>query len=196
LAQSVGEVERLEQRRNELAHRLDSQDGAGAPWGALAEISFSYDTIGATRGDLPDGFHHIRREVLVGSGRECFTAAATQVMGWQMQRRAGVLVDSSTPAATVGSLVKVGVGPVSGVCRVVYEIDEPNRRGFAYGTLQGHPESGEEFFGVRFDPADQSVYAQVIGFSRPAVWWSRAGAPLASLLQRRITERYLAALAD
>ena len=28
--------------------------------------------------------------------------------------------------------------------RVVYVIDEPNRKGFAYGTLDGHPESGEE----------------------------------------------------
>ena len=179
-----------------MAHRQGLKKGLDVDWEVLAEVPLSYSTIGATRGELPEGFHHIRREVIVGSGRECFTAAATQIMGWQMQRRAGVLVDASAPAAEVGSLIKVGVGPVSGVCRVVYEIDEPNRRGFAYGTLMGHPESGEEFFGVRFDPADQSVYAQVVGFSRPAVWWSRAGAPLASLLQRRITDRYLAALTD
>ena len=30
--------------------------------------------------------------------------------------------------------------------RVVYVVDEPARRGFAYGTLHGHPESGEEAF--------------------------------------------------
>lgn len=90
--------------------------------------------------------------------------------------------------------MKVGVGPLSGVCRVVYVVDEPNRCGFAYGTLPGHPESGEEFFGVRFDAADGTVYAQIVAFSRPWRWWSKAGSRIASVVQRRITDKYLAAL--
>ena len=40
-------------------------------------------------------------------------------------------------------------------CRVVYVIDEPSRRGFAYGTLPGHPESGEEAFIVEIDETDE-----------------------------------------
>jgi uncharacterized protein (UPF0548 family) len=38
-------------------------------------------------------------------------------------------------------------------CRIVYVIDEPDRRGFAYGTLPGHPERGEEAFIISRRPA-------------------------------------------
>ena len=38
------------------------------------------------------------------------------------------------------------MGFLQAPCRVVYVIDEPDIRGFAYGTLPGHPESGEERF--------------------------------------------------
>jgi uncharacterized protein (UPF0548 family) len=76
----------------------------------------------------------------------------------------------------------------------VYVVDEPNRRGFAYGTLPGHPESGEEFFSVRYDPSGDAVYAEVSAFSRPATWWSKAGGPITSLVQRVITKRYVKAV--
>jgi uncharacterized protein (UPF0548 family) len=38
--------------------------------------------------------------------------------------------------------------------RVVYTIDEPARKGFAFGTLEGHPVSGEAAFIVQRDPDD------------------------------------------
>ena len=41
--------------------------------------------------------------------------------------------------------------------RVVYVIDEPLRKGFAYGTLPGHPETGEEAFIVEYRD-DDSVW--------------------------------------
>jgi uncharacterized protein (UPF0548 family) len=44
-------------------------------------------------------------------------------------------------------LVKM-MGFLQAPCRVVYVIDEPDIRGFAYGTPPGHPESGEERFAV------------------------------------------------
>jgi uncharacterized protein (UPF0548 family) len=37
---------------------------------------------------------------------------------------------------------------------VVWTVDEPNRIGFGYGTLQGHPESGEESFVVSREDDD------------------------------------------
>jgi uncharacterized protein (UPF0548 family) len=79
-------------------------------------------------------------------------------------------------------------------CRVVYVIDEPDVRGFAYGTLPGHPESGEERFVVRHDPVTAAVYAEVSAFSRPAAWWSKAGGPFTSLAQRVIAKRYVRAV--
>lgn len=93
-------------------------------------------------------------------------------------------------------VVRLGVGPVaiSAACRVVYVVDEPDRRGFAYGTLPGHPVSGEELFAVEYDPADESVYAVVTAFSRPAVWYLRLAGPLARLGQRRMADRYISAV--
>jgi uncharacterized protein (UPF0548 family) len=83
---------------------------------------------------------------------------------------------------------------VQAPCRVVYVVDEPDRRGFAYGTLPGHAESGEELFLVRYDPATEDVFAEVTAFSRHATWWSRLASPFTSLVQRVVTTRYLQAL--
>ena len=76
----------------------------------------------------------------------------------------------------------------------MYVIAEPDRRGFAYGSLPGHAVSGEEMFGVRYDPSDDGVYSEVVAFSRPATWWSRIGSPALALVQRIVTARYLGAV--
>ncbi|WP_382307099.1 DUF1990 family protein [Herbiconiux sp. UC225_62] len=77
--------------------------------------------------------------------------------------------------------------------RVVYIVDEPGRRGFAYGTLPGHPESGEESFVVEH-LADDSVWIVVRAFSRPSTWFYRLGLPVLRIMQARATRRYLRAL--
>ena len=160
----------------------------------LAALQLTYRDVGATAGPLPDGYHHVRKSAVIGSGRPRFEDAAAKVMRWGMLRGAGVRVDATSEVAAVGSEVLVGIGPVRAPCRVVYVIDEPDRRGFAYGTLPGHPESGEELFAVRYDPATDEVHAEVAAFSRHATWWSKLGSPVTALMQRVITSRYLTAL--
>lgn len=160
----------------------------------LTTLQLTYREVGATAGDLPHGYHHVRKSAVIGRGRERFKDAAAKVMRWGMLRGAGVRVQATTDVAAVGSEVLVGLGPLRAPCRVVFVIDEPDRRGFAYGTLPGHPESGEELFAVRYDPATDEVHAEVVAFSRHGTWWSRLGAPVTSLAQRVITSRYLTAL--
>ncbi len=160
----------------------------------LTTLPLTYRDVGATAGILPDGYHHVRKSAVIGHGRLRFDDAASKVMRWGMLRGAGVRVQASSDVAAVGSEVLVGLGPLRAPCRVVYVIDEPDRRGFAYGTLPGHPESGEELFAVRYDPATDAVHAEVVAFSRHGTWWSRLGAPATSLAQRVITSRYLTAL--
>jgi uncharacterized protein (UPF0548 family) len=157
-------------------------------------MQLTYPEVGATAGPLPAGYHHVEESAVIGRGRPRFDEAAAAVMRWGMLRGAGVHVSASSEVATVGAEVIVGVGPVRAPCRVVYVIDEPDRRGFAYGTLPGHAESGEEMFSVRYDPASQQVYAEVRAFSRHGTWWSRLAAPVTSLAQRVITRRYLTAV--
>lgn len=160
----------------------------------LAEMPWTYPEVGATAGALPDGYHHITVAGRIGYGRRRFEQAAEAVRHWGMQRGAGLRIKTSSDVATPDAVVLVRLGPMRAPCRVVYVIEETDRCGFAYGTLPGHPESGEESFAVRYDPADEAVYAEVRAFSKPATWWFRAGAPVAALAQRVITRRYLRAV--
>jgi uncharacterized protein (UPF0548 family) len=98
-------------------------------------------------------------------------------------------------APGVTAVLGIPFGPfrVHAPARVVYVIDEPTRRGFAYGTLPGHPEDGEEAFIVD-RTADGSVWLEIRAFSRPANggWWLVY--PVLRMSQWFYTRRYLRAL--
>lgn len=160
----------------------------------LTALPLTYSEVGATAGPLPAGYHHVYKSAVIGRGRQRFEDAADAGMRWGMLRGAGLRVEATSDVAAVGSEVIVHLGPVRAPCRVVYVVDEPDRRGFAYGTLPGHAESGEERFMVRYDPATDQVYAEVVAFSRHGTWWSRLGSPVTSVIQRVVTDRYLRAL--
>jgi uncharacterized protein (UPF0548 family) len=162
---------------------------------ALEELPLTYSEVGATAASqLPAGYGHLHTERQIGTGQQRFEQAADAVMHWGMQRGAGLRVRASSEVAEVDTVVLVRMGFLPAPCRVVYIIDEPDVRGFAYGTLPGHPESGEERFVVRRDPTTSAVFAEVSAFSRPATWWSKAGGPLVRLSQRVIARRYLRAV--
>ena len=59
------------------------------------------------------------------------------------------------------------------------------RYGFAFGTLPGHVEQGEERFTVEWQGEDDSVWYEVFAFARPAHPLARAGRPFVRLVQRR-----------
>ncbi|OBK27974.1 hypothetical protein A5634_21765 [Mycobacterium asiaticum] len=160
---------------------------------ALADQQLTYDEVGATAAaQLPSGYGHMSASAQIGTGRERFEQAADAVMHWGMQRGAGLRVTASSETVAVSTVVVVKMlGVLRAPCRVVYVLDEPDVRGFAYGTLPGHPESGEERFAVRYDPNTSAVYAEVSAFSRPATWWSRLGGPFVAVAQRVIAKRYL-----
>ncbi len=160
----------------------------------LAAQPLTYTEVGATVGPLPARYRHVQKSAVIGRGRRRFEEAAEAGMRWGMLRGAGLRIEATSEIAAVGAEVIVHLGPVRAPCRVVYVVDEPDRRGFAYGTVPGHAESGEERFVVRYDPATDDVYADVVAFSRHATWWSRLGSPVTSVIQRTVTDRYLRAL--
>ncbi|RMI35590.1 DUF1990 family protein [Nocardia stercoris] len=162
---------------------------------------FTYVEVGATRepdGPVPAGYHRFELRRRLGSGRALFETAAEQILAYRMQRAAGIFARASTPVASPGTrlTVRLGVGPIGieAPCQVVYVLDEPDRRGFAYGTLPGHPEIGEELFAVEYDPADDSVHGVIAAFSRPGTWYARLGGPVTRMLQHAIGRRYLDAI--
>jgi len=106
-------------------------------------------------------------------------------------------VHASESPLVVGTVVLMrwGVGPltVKIPCRVVSVIDEPRRQGFAYGTLTGHPEAGEEQFLLERHK-DGRIEFTIAAFSRPASTLAKLAGPVSLLAQRYMTKRYLDAL--
>jgi uncharacterized protein (UPF0548 family) len=161
---------------------------------SLAETDLTYPEQGATRGDLPDGYAHLSIVAEIGQDQAAFDRAAGALMRFDMHRRAGLKVDATGPVAAPGVTVAqgVGVGRVQVVagCRVVYTVDEPTRQGFGYGTLEGHPEIGEESFAVELTPGGKVLFA-LKSFSKPATALGRAAAPVGHAVQRFIVVRYV-----
>lgn len=158
----------------------------------------TYTEVGATRfEDLPAGYRHVRRHVRIGAGEGAFRAAAERLAGLDIQRDAGLRVRASTPRVEVGAQVTVGIGigafRLWAPAEVVWVVEQPTEYGWAYGTLPGHPECGEEAWIVSVDDAGR-VWADIRAFSRPAAWYAKLGGPVARRLQDRVTDRYADAL--
>jgi uncharacterized protein (UPF0548 family) len=119
--------------------------------------------------------------------------AVAALRAWEIHRGAGISVVSEGPLA-VGTNVAMSaplpIGFVDATCRVVAVVDEPDRFGFAYGTLTVHPAQGEEAFIVHRDPPTFTVEA----VSRPASRLARVAPLLPGRLQAAAARRYLAGM--
>ncbi|WP_427885345.1 DUF1990 family protein [Kribbella sp. GL6] len=171
----------------------------------LAGLEFTYDEVGCTQYDeTPEGLHRLEYRERIGDGDEVFQRAADALLAWRMQRAAGLPMTATDAPPKVGtnSLGVLGPGLLSrrlqgrlGLpvpCRVVWTVNEPDRIGFAYGTLEGHPESGEESFLVTRAP--DGVYVAIRAYSRPATWYTRLAGPVTRKAQHYAATRYAAAL--
>ncbi|UDY24709.1 DUF1990 family protein [Nocardioides sp. Kera G14] len=163
----------------------------------LRQLPLTYDEIGMSlAADLPLGYRHVRRSVPLPPTTE-WSQATKALFAWQVQEGAGLTVRASGQVEQ-GAVVemRLGVGPVAARprCLVVAVIDEPDRVGFAYGTLEGHPESGEEAFLIT--RTSEGIQFRVTAFSRPATALGRLAKPVAERVQDAITERYLRALSQ
>lgn len=157
----------------------------------------TYDQVGASLGDdLPVGYRHDRWSVPLGAGDDVFERAVAGLRQWAGHRHAGIAVHpSGAPPEEGGSValvIPVGAVTLTVANRVIAVIEDERHFAFAYGTLPGHGEQGEESFVVsRHD--DDTVTFDITAFSRPA-GLTRLGAPAVRLLQARATSRYLTGL--
>ena len=148
----------------------------------------------------PDGFHHDTWSTPLAPGRATFERARDGIRRWIVQRHSGVEVhpsDAPMEPGTVVALVtrQAGAWLLFG-CRVVEVVDDADEYGFTYATLPGHPEEGFESFTVRHDPNTDEVTFEIDVTWRPAMLLSRLVGPFSTVLQRRATEAYLAAIRD
>lgn len=145
---------------------------------------------------MPEGYRHDRWEADLGAfDNERFARSAAALRRWDVQRGAGLRIfpgDPVRPDLTFALVIRLPVGYATAAGRVVYVVDEPERYGFAYGTLPAHPEQGEEAFQVARD-GDRLIFT-IIAFSRPRHPAARLGAPVSRALQLRVTRCYLNAM--
>jgi len=158
----------------------------------------TYSDIGATlAGQRPEGFHHDRYETVLGNGSQAFQRAVTGLKNWEAHRLPGVRVFPDDQEILTGATVVVTLGTpilaLAAPCRIVSVIDGQTRWGFAYGTLPGHPEQGEEAFVVSVSP-DQTVRFEIEAFSRPGDPLVRLSGPIGRGIQKGGTGGYLRAL--
>jgi uncharacterized protein (UPF0548 family) len=172
----------------------------------LSARGFNYIAVGDTSpGDVvwtnsPPRFRRYEATVRVGSGSADWEAAGSAVLRWEIKTRSGFTV---RPSLEQGGRVHSGdrhwvhghLGPLvvrEPVC-VVAVIDQHDARAFSYGTLSGHPVSGEEAFIVRrLSDGDVSLTVRSISAPGQGIW--RMLYPAVLVAQRLYRRRYFRAL--
>jgi uncharacterized protein (UPF0548 family) len=155
--------------------RKPSEEAIRAFLARQHDLGFSYAEVGATRSELPPGYVVDHSRIALGTGPAVYSAAVAAVRRCAMFRLRWVELhrrDAPIEAGlTVAVLAQAGLWWLN-AARVVYTFDEagpPRRFGFAYGTLPDHAERGAERFMVEEREADDSVWYDILAFSRPAV---------------------------
>jgi uncharacterized protein (UPF0548 family) len=172
-----------------VARFLDEQRG----------LAVTYDAVGATDGgDAPAGFVLDHNRQRLGRGEAVFARAREDLRRWRMFPAPWTAIEPAGAPIAEGQVIAVHICTLGlwwhTAARIVYVIDEPRRSGFAYGTLPGHPERGEERFLVEWLPDDE-VWYDLRAFSRPRHWAARLGRPVARAFQRRFQRESKAAMA-
>ena len=163
-------------------------------------LACSYPEVGHSLDRSPVGYNIDHNRGRLGHGNSAFAAACEALRCWQMFPAPWTCIQPVKAPLVTGQVVAM-IAHVYGLwwlnaCRIVYTLDEtsPLRRyGFAYGTLPGHVECGEERFSVEM-LADGSVWYDLRAFSVPRYWPVRLAGPLARGLQRRFARESLQAM--
>jgi len=166
-----------------------------------AKLDFSYPAVGATASQPPAGFVVDHTRVKLGEGELVFQAAKAALQRWK-QLDLGWLEawPPDTPIQT-GEVVAIVARAIGlwwiNACKVVYVVDESgpiSRFGLAYGTLPDHAARGEERFLIEWDQAANSVWYDILAFSRPNHLLTRLGYPFVRRTQKRFGRESAAAM--
>lgn len=159
---------------------------------AQRDLSFSYAAVGASRTQPPAGFTIDHNRIQLGAGPAVFAQAVAALRRWEMFRLGWVQLCWPAAPLAVGTSVGVlahtfGLWSLN-ACRIVYLVEHAGpiqRYGFAYGTLPGHVERGEERFTVEWHHDNDSVWYDLLAFSQPNHVFAIIGYPLVRALQKR-----------
>jgi len=160
--------------------------------------SLSYADVGSTLAELPRNYTIDHNRCELGIGDETFESAKEAIDNWEMFNIGWIeLYDDRAPiinGQTIALLIKHFGFYSLNATRIVYTINEPNRYGFAYGTLTQHGEIGEERFLVELEDRTGKVYYDILAFSRPGHFLAKIGYPLTRMLQKHFAKDSMQAM--
>ena len=158
--------------------------------------ALTYDAVGGTDGVVPPDYFRTTGKGEVGRGRQDFERARRALLAlkpFQLEWIEFIPERGIQAGARVCVLShQLGFWALN-LSQIVYLIDEPDRFGFAVGTLANHLARGEEQFLVS-RARDDVVSFQVFSFSRPKHWLFWAGFPVARCYQRRFVKACVRAM--
>ena len=151
--------------------------------------AFTYSAVSASNGTPPEGFIVDHNCIQLGQGVHAYERAVSALKQWQQFDLGWVSIVPKRVPLEIGATVAVKARAfgtwVLNATKIVYVINEPECFGFAYGTLPDHVECGEERFTVEFHKTDESVWYDILAFSKPQHPLVKLSYPLARKLQKR-----------
>ncbi|MDB5385334.1 MAG: hypothetical protein JWM11_980 [Planctomycetaceae bacterium] len=166
-----------------------------------AKLDFTYKAVGATAGIPPDGYLVDHTRIKLGDGRQVYDAAKRALKRWDQFRLGWLEAGPPETPIQTGAVVAILARAIGlwwlNACRIISVVDqdgEISRFGFAYGTLPDHAGTGEERFLVEWNQSDNSVWYDILAFSRPNQLLVRLGYALVRRTQKRFGRESSAAM--
>lgn len=160
-------------------------------WASQSEnLPFSYKAFDKVWfDDFPKNYSHDRNKILLGKGDTVFQRAKQAIINWEQFPSTWTKVYAATfqEKAVVTMVFRLFNIWWWNNCRIVRIINEPDKFGMIYGTLNNHVESGEELFLIEMN-ATGEVWYHIKAFSRPRFWMARIAKPFARMYQRRFVK--------
>lgn len=172
---------------------------------AHRQLQFTYPEQGMTRQDGPQvGYVRDHNRVHLGTGSSLYMESKVALRRWHQFELGWVRVRTNNvplkPDETVCLQVHFALLWKLFACRIVYIVEEEDtsspikKFGFAYGTLPGHPESGEERFLIEWNSIDDSVWYDILAYSQPGNFAVALGYPFSRLMQKRFARESMASM--
>lgn len=155
--------------------------------------SFSYKPLFLTKNikSKVKGYDYDTLRVKLGTGRRVFEIAKQAIKYWKMFPEKWTRVHPIKPEIGIGETVAISAKYLGmwwvNMARIVYVVEDLDTYGFAYGTLPGHVEKGEELFLVRMDE-HEDVFYEIIAISKPNILLAKMSYSLLRGLQKKFRE--------
>lgn len=153
-----------------------------------SSLPFSYPEVNASKTEQVAGYDNDHNKIYLGKGETVWQNAKIALQNWQQFPQSWTTtLPKKTPLKneeTVAVFFRMfGIWWMN-AARIVYILDDEKWFGFAYGTLPGHVECGEECFWIEKE-ADGSIFYHIRAFSKPRFWMAKLGYPIARAYQRK-----------